>query len=93
MALSPTPLRKEPELRNSIPPAEWAARIDLAAAYRYAQYAGWNDLIFNHITLRVPGRYKDILNFTRADECAPTSLRTLNSNSNFIQELTAVSET
>lgn len=55
MALSPTPLRKEPELRNSIPPAEWAARVDLAAAYRYAQYAGWNDLIFNHITLRVPG--------------------------------------
>jgi len=55
MALAPTPLRKEPELRNSIPPAEWAARIDLAAAYRYAQHAGWNDLIFNHITLRVPG--------------------------------------
>ncbi len=55
MAPSPTALRKEPELRNSIPPAEWAARVDLAAAYRWAQHAGWNDLIFNHITLRVPG--------------------------------------
>ena len=55
MALAPTPLRKEPELRNSIPPAEWRARVDLAAAYRWAQHAGWNDLIFNHITLRVPG--------------------------------------
>jgi ribulose-5-phosphate 4-epimerase/fuculose-1-phosphate aldolase len=55
MAASPTPLRKEPELRNSMPPAEWAARVDLAAAYRWAQHAGWNDLIFNHITLRVPG--------------------------------------
>src|SRR5579862_9414380 len=49
-----TPLRRDQVERN-IPPAEWAARVDLAAAYRYAQYAGWNDLIFNHITLRVPG--------------------------------------
>jgi len=54
MAPSPTPLRKDQTLRN-MPPAEWAARVDLAAAYRYAQHAGWNDLIFNHITLRVPG--------------------------------------
>lgn len=53
--VSPTPLHKEPMLRNSVPPAEWQARVDLAAAYRYAQYAGWNDGIFNHITLRVPG--------------------------------------
>ncbi len=55
MAASPTALRKEPSLRNSIPPAEWQARVDLAAAYRHAQYAGWNNSIFNHITLRVPG--------------------------------------
>lgn len=54
MAVSPTALRRKPTLRNSTPPAEWAARVDLAAAYRYAQHAGWNDLIFNHITLRVP---------------------------------------
>ena len=53
--VTPTPLHKEPTLRNSIPPAEWQARVDLAAAYRHAQYAGWNDSIFNHITLRVPG--------------------------------------
>ena len=58
--VTPTPLhpnssKGEPSLRNSIPPAEWQARVDLAAAYRHAQYAGWNDSIFNHITLRVPG--------------------------------------
>ncbi len=51
----PTPIRKDPTLRNSIPPAEWEARVDLAAAYRYAQLVGWNEGIFNHITLRVPG--------------------------------------
>jgi ribulose-5-phosphate 4-epimerase/fuculose-1-phosphate aldolase len=55
MAAAPTVLRKDRDLSNSIPPAEWAARVDLAAAYRYAQYAGWNDSIFNHITLRAPG--------------------------------------
>lgn len=55
MAASPTALRQEPTLRNSTPPAEWQARVDLAAAYRYAQYAGWNNSIYNHITLRVPG--------------------------------------
>jgi len=54
MATAPTPLRKEPTLRNSIAATEWQARVDLAAAYRYAQHAGWNDSIFNHITLRVP---------------------------------------
>ena len=55
MAVSSTALRKDRDLSNSMPPAEWAARVDLAAAYRFAQYAGWNDSIFNHITLRVPG--------------------------------------
>ena len=35
--------------------AERAARIDLAAAYRIFDHLGWTEMIFNHITLRVPG--------------------------------------
>jgi len=35
--------------------AERAARIDLAALYRLAALEGWDDLIFTHISLRVPG--------------------------------------
>lgn len=35
--------------------AEWAARIDLAAAYRLADRYGFSDFIWNHITARVPG--------------------------------------
>lgn len=62
---SPRPLHSPshggPTLRNSIPPAEWQARVDLAAAYRWAQHAGWNDSIFNHITLRVPGEPEHFL--------------------------------
>jgi ribulose-5-phosphate 4-epimerase/fuculose-1-phosphate aldolase len=35
--------------------AEWQARIDLAALYRLIALHGWDDLIFTHISGRVPG--------------------------------------
>jgi ribulose-5-phosphate 4-epimerase/fuculose-1-phosphate aldolase len=34
---------------------EWAARVQLAAAYRIFDHMGWTELIYNHISLRVPG--------------------------------------
>lgn len=34
---------------------EWALRVDLAAAYRLAAYFGWDELIFTHFSLRLPG--------------------------------------
>ena len=34
---------------------EWAARVQLAAAYRIFDHMGWSELIYNHISLRVPG--------------------------------------
>lgn len=40
---------------------EWAARVELAATYRIFDYLGWSELIFNHITLRVPGDENHIL--------------------------------
>ncbi len=36
-------------------PDEWNARIQLAAAYRIFDHLGWGELIYNHISLRVPG--------------------------------------
>ena len=36
-------------------PAEWEARQQLAACYRIFDHMGWSELIYNHITLRVPG--------------------------------------
>ena len=36
-------------------PEEWAARVQLAAAYRIFDRLGWGELIYNHISLRVPG--------------------------------------
>lgn len=42
-------------------PQEWAARVKLAATYRVFHLMGWTELIFNHITLRVPGPAKHFL--------------------------------
>lgn len=36
-------------------PDEWQARVQLAAAYRIFDMLGWTEMIFNHITVRVPG--------------------------------------
>ena len=36
-------------------PDEWAARVELAALYRLAALQGWDDAIFTHISMRVPG--------------------------------------
>jgi ribulose-5-phosphate 4-epimerase/fuculose-1-phosphate aldolase len=41
--------------RASISDAEWRIRVELAALYRLAALHGWDDLIFGHITARVPG--------------------------------------
>ena len=35
--------------------AEWAVRVDLAAAYRLVAHYRWDDLIFTHLSARVPG--------------------------------------
>lgn len=34
---------------------EWQARVELAAAYRLVALYGWDDLIFTHLSARVPG--------------------------------------
>ncbi len=42
-------------VRNLVSEAEWAQRVSLAAAYRLVALFGWDDLIFTHISARVPG--------------------------------------
>ncbi len=42
-------------LRDKVSPEEWNVRVDLAAAYRLVAHYGWDDLIFTHLTARVPG--------------------------------------
>jgi len=40
---------------------EWDARVQLATCYRIFSHLGWVELIYNHITLRLPGRDKHFL--------------------------------
>jgi len=41
--------------------AEWQARIDLAATYRLIAHYGWDDVIYNHSSMRVPGEERKFL--------------------------------
>lgn len=42
-------------LQNSVSAEEWKLRCDLAACYRLVAAYGWSDLIFTHISARLPG--------------------------------------
>ena len=41
--------------QGKISDAEWQARVDLAAVYRLVAHYGWDDVIYNHASMRVPG--------------------------------------
>ena len=43
------------DVRRSVSPEEWQVRVDLAACYRIVAHYGWDDLVFTHISARVPG--------------------------------------
>src|SRR4051812_3207315 len=45
----------ESAVPTGISPEEWQARADLAAVYRLCAHYGWDDLIYNHCSMRVPG--------------------------------------
>jgi ribulose-5-phosphate 4-epimerase/fuculose-1-phosphate aldolase len=44
-----------PSLKDQVSPQEWQLRVDLAAAYRLVALYGWSDLVFTHISARIPG--------------------------------------
>jgi len=43
------------DVRSQVSDEEWALRVDLAACYRLVAHYGWDDLVFTHISARVPG--------------------------------------
>jgi ribulose-5-phosphate 4-epimerase/fuculose-1-phosphate aldolase len=50
----PTP-QDAPPLKGKVSDEEWEVREDLAATYRLVAMHGWDDMIFTHISARVPG--------------------------------------
>src|SRR6476661_5862483 len=47
--------------RDAISAAESQARVDLAAVYRLIAHYGWDDVIYNHSSMRVPGEPRHFL--------------------------------
>lgn len=45
----------EESVRDSVSADEWRLRVDIAAAFRLVALYGWDDLIFTHLSVRVPG--------------------------------------
>ncbi len=50
-----TTAQKTASVCEQVSKEEWDARVDLAAAYRLVALYGWDDLIFTHLSTRVPG--------------------------------------
>lgn len=50
-----------PSLQQRVSAEEWRTRVDLAACYRLVAHFGWSDLVFTHITARVPDRHDEFL--------------------------------
>ena len=42
-------------LKGHVSAEEWQARVDLAALYRLVAMHGWDDLVYTHISARIPG--------------------------------------
>lgn len=57
--LAPT---SDAQSRPNMSAEEWAARQQLAACYRIFDHFGWDELIYNHITLKVPGEDAFLIN-------------------------------
>ena len=49
-------------VRDTVSPEEWQTRVELAACYRLVDKYGMTDLIYNHITARVPGTEHLLIN-------------------------------
>ena len=43
------------DVRQLVSPEEWEVRQDLAAAYRLIDHYNWSDMVFTHLSARVPG--------------------------------------
>ncbi|MBB6522511.1 class II aldolase/adducin family protein [Pseudoteredinibacter isoporae] len=79
---------KENDPSRAFSSDEWKARVDLAALYRLAALQDWTDLIFTHISLRVPGENAFLLNPMGFlfEEITPENLVKVDINGNKLQD-------
>ncbi|NMG42465.1 class II aldolase [Aromatoleum toluvorans] len=51
-----------PEVRQQVSPLEWQTRVELAACYRLVSLFRWEDLVYTHISAKVPGTEEFLIN-------------------------------
>ena len=76
-------------LQGKVSAEEWQTRVDLAACYRLVADFGWSDLVFTHITARVPGEQDAFLINPYGlmfDEITASSLVKIDSLGNKLQD-------
>ncbi len=56
--------QKLPEMsvKNQVSADEWQTRVDLAACYRLVAMYGWDDVVFTHISAKIPGTEEFLIN-------------------------------
>jgi ribulose-5-phosphate 4-epimerase/fuculose-1-phosphate aldolase len=83
------PVTRLQPVQTSISDAEWQTRCDLAALYRILHTLRWTDLIFTHMSARVPGQDEHFLinNFGEMfDEVTASSLVKLDFDGNVLDD-------
>jgi ribulose-5-phosphate 4-epimerase/fuculose-1-phosphate aldolase len=76
-------------LKGKVGAEEWQARVDLAALYRLVALHGWDDLIYTHISARIPGpEHQFLINpyGMLFDEITASSLVKVDLEGNILQE-------
>src|SRR5919106_1789041 len=76
-------------LRGRVSNEEWQTRVDLAACYRLVHHYGMDDLVYNHITARVPGEEGHLLINAYGmtyDEITASSLVKIDFDGNIVQD-------
>ncbi len=75
-------------LEGKVSAEEWQTRIDLAAAYRLVAHFRWDDLVFTHITARIPDTHHYLINpyGLMFDEITASSLVKIDIDGNVLQD-------
>ncbi|MGY0613758.1 class II aldolase/adducin family protein [Vibrio sp. FJH11] len=76
-------------IRNQVSEQEWQLRVELAACYRLVAEFGWDDLIFTHISVRIPGAENHFLINPYGmmfDEITASDLIKIDQNGNILQD-------
>jgi ribulose-5-phosphate 4-epimerase/fuculose-1-phosphate aldolase len=80
--------RLTPRLEGTVSAEDWQTRVDLAAAYRLVAHFHWDDLVFTHITAKIPGTEHFLINpyGLMFDEISASSLIRIDIAGNVLQE-------